>query len=181
LSPVARQFALFKTVMPKLERLGVLYNAGEANSVTLIKLARAAAKKMGLELVEATTPNSAGVLAAAKSLVGRVDAFYVPTDNTVVSALESAVKVAYDNKLPLFATDVASAKRGAAVALGMDYYRLGRQTGAMAVRFFKGTKLGAMPVETLEEVLLYVNLKAAKKMGLEVPAAIVKRADKVIK
>ena len=179
LSPVALQLALFKEVLPGLKRLGVIYNAGEANSVTLIRLARAACKKMGLKLVEATAPNSAAVLAAAKSLVGRVDAFYVPTDNTVVSALESAVKVAQDNRLPLFATDVHSAKRGAAVALGMDYYRLGRQTGAMAVRFFKGQPLSKLPVETLKRMLLHVNLKTAAKMGLKVPAAIIKRADKV--
>lgn len=179
LSPVHRQIVLFKQVLPKLRRLGVIYNAGEANSMTLIRLARAACKKLGLKLVEATAASSVAVLPAAASLVGKVDAFYVPTDNTVVSAFESAVKVATQNRLPLFATDVASAKRGAAVALGMDYYRLGRQTGAMALRFFKGQKLGDMPVETLKKMLLHVNLKTAPKMGLKVPAAIIKRADKV--
>jgi putative ABC transport system substrate-binding protein len=181
LSPVLRQIALFKRVLPGLERLGVLYNAGEANSVTLIRLARAACRKLGLKLVEATAATSVAVRAAAASLVGKVDAFYVPTDNTVVSAFESAVKVAIANRLPLFATDTASARRGAAVALGMDYYRLGRQTGAMALRFFKGQKLGDMPVETLKKMLLYVNLKTARKMGLRVPADILKKADKVFR
>ncbi len=179
LSPVFRQIALFKRVLPKLRRLGVIYNAGEANSMTLIRLARAACQKLGIKLVEATAASSVAVLPAAASLVGKVDAFYVPTDNTVVSAFESAVKVATQNRLPLFATDVASARRGAAVALGMDYYRLGRQTGAMALRFFQGQKLGDMPVETLKKMLLHVNLKTAPKMGLKVPAAIIGRADKV--
>ncbi len=179
LSPVYRQIALFKRVLPTLKRLGVIYNAGEANSVTLIRLARAACQKLGLKLIEATAASSVAVLPAAASLVGKVDAFYVPTDNTVVSALESAVKVAVANRLPLFATDVASARRGAAVALGMDYYRLGRQTGAMALRFFRGQKLGDMPVETLKRMLLHVNLRTAPKMGLKVPAAIIKRADKI--
>jgi putative ABC transport system substrate-binding protein len=179
LSPVYRQIALFKKVMPQLRRLGVIYNPGEANSVTLIRLARAACKKLGLQLIEATAVSSVAVLPAAASLVGKVDALLAPTDNTVVSTLESAVKVAVQNRLPLFAMDVASARRGAALALGMDYYRLGRQTGAMALRFFRGQKLGDMPVETLKRVLLHVNLKTAKKMGLTVPAAIVRRADKV--
>jgi putative ABC transport system substrate-binding protein len=179
LSPVFRQIALYKKVLPGLKRLGVIYNPGEANSVTLVRLARVACRKLGIKLVEAAASSSVAVLPAASSLVGKVDAFYVPTDNTVVSAFESAVKVAVANRLPLFATDVASAKRGAAVALGMDYYRLGRQSGAMALRFFQGRKLGDMPVETLKKMLLHVNLKTAPKMGLKIPSAIIKRADKV--
>jgi putative ABC transport system substrate-binding protein len=117
---------------------------------------------------------------AAKSLVGRVDAIHIPTDNTVVSAFESVVKVCEDNKIPLFAADIDSVPRGAIAALAIDYYRLGLQSGEMAVRVLQGADPATMPVETLKDLKLYVNTQAAEKMGVKLPEAVVKRADKVL-
>ncbi len=179
LSPVKDQLALFKEIAPNVRRIGIIYNAGEPNSVTLVKLARQAAKELGYEIVEATVANSAGVMAAAKSLVGRADAVYVPTDNTVVSALEAVVKVCQDNDMPLITGDTDSVARGAIAAIAIDYYELGRQTGDMVARILKGANPAEMPVETLKNFELHVNVKAAKAMGVTLPEAFVKRAAKV--
>ena len=179
LSPVKDQLALFKEIAPKVRRIGIIYNAGEPNSVTLVRLAREAAKELGYEIVEATVANSAGVMAAAKSLVGRADAVYVPTDNTVVSALEAVVKVCQDNDMPLITGDTDSVARGAIAAIAIDYYELGRQTGDMVARILKGANPAEMPVETLKNFELHVNVKAAEAMGVKLPEAFVKRAAKV--
>ena len=112
----------------------MLYNPGEANSVTLVGLLKEEAPARGLTIVEAAAPNSADVLAAAQSLVGKVDAIYVPTDNTVVSALEAIVKVGIENKLPVYAGDTDSVPRGAIAALGFNYFDVGRQTGQASWR-----------------------------------------------
>lgn len=180
LSPVAEQFQLFAEVAPDAKTIGVLYNAGEANSVTLVALAREAAAALGYRVVEATVANSAGVMAASKSLVGRADAVYVPTDNTVVSALEAVVKVCQANHLPLVAADTDSVTRGAIAALAIDYYQLGRQTGDMIAKILKGADPATLPVETLREFELHVNAKAARASGVTLRKAFVARAAKVI-
>jgi len=121
------------------------------------------------------------VYQAAQSMVGKVDVIFVPTDNTVVSALESAIKVCVQHKLPLFCADVDSVKRGAVAAMGFDYYKHGYQTGAMAEKIFNGSNPGDMPVETQKILELHLNLKFAKQMGVTVPEEVKKAADRIYK
>ncbi len=180
LSPVDRQFELIMEVIPEIKKLGFIYNAGEANSLTSLKQAKEEAARLGFEIVEATASNSGEVLSAAESLVGKVDAIHIPTDNTVVSAFESVTKVCKDNDIPLFAADVDSVPRGAVAAIAIDYYRLGKQTGRMAIEILKGKDPGTMPTESLEDLLLYVNPGAAAEMGIELPKDLVDRADKIV-
>src|SRR5690554_5690043 len=128
LTPVRAQLELLKEIAPNAKRVGIVYNAGEVNSVVQVEIARAAAAELGLTIVEATAGNSSEVLQAAQSLQGRVDAIYVPTDNTVVSALESVVGVAERAGIPLIAGEADSVAKGALATVGIDYYMLGRQT-----------------------------------------------------
>ncbi|MFX7887106.1 ABC transporter substrate binding protein, partial [Acinetobacter baumannii] len=81
---------------------------------------------------------------SAKNLIGKVDVIYTNTDNNVVSAYESLVKVANEAKIPLVAGDTDSVKRGAIAALGINYYKLGQQTGKVVARILKGEKPGAI-------------------------------------
>lgn len=177
--PLGQHMGLVLRFFPDLENLGVLYNAGEANSKSTVEGIRAIGAQEGFAVVEATVSKSSDVYQAVKSLVGRVDAVFIPTDNTVVSALESAVKVCAQAKLALFCADVDSVARGAVAAMGFDYYQHGRQTGAMAGRIFAGAVPGEMPVESQQELELHLNLAAAGQMGVAVPPAIVEAADKI--
>ena len=180
MSPIDRQLELILEFLPTLRKLGVIYNSGEANSVTLVRVLKGEASKRGVIVEEATVSNSAGVFQAAKSLIGRADAIYIPTDNTVVSAFEAITQVGYQAKLPVFAADTDSVTRGAIAALAVDYYKMGRQTGEMVNRILQGAKPAEMPVETLREFQIHLNPGSAAKMGLDIPAALLKRADKII-
>jgi putative ABC transport system substrate-binding protein len=177
--PVNRHLNMVKEFLPQIKRLGFLYNAGEVNSKILVPLFQAEGKKLNIEIVEATVSKSSDVYQAVKSLVGNVDAVFIPTDNTVVSALESAIKVCEQNKLPLFNADVDSVKRGSIAAMGFDYYQHGYQTGALAQRIMKGADPATTPVEFQEKLQLHINTSAAKKMGVSIPAALTNKADKV--
>jgi putative ABC transport system substrate-binding protein len=179
--PVGRHLMMVKAFLPGLKHLGFLYNAGEVNSKILVPLFQAEAKNMGFEIVEATVSKSSEVYQAVKSLVGKVDAVFIPTDNTVVSAIESAIKVCEQNKLPLFNADVDSVKRGSIAAMGFDYYQHGFQTGALAQRIMMGADPAVTPVEFQEKLQLHINVPAAKKMGVEIPAVLLEKADKVYK
>jgi len=180
MTPVDKHLAMIKRFVPGMKTVGVVYNSGEANSKTLVQMLRDAGDAMGIAVEEATAARSGDVYQAAKSLVGRADAVYVPTDNTVVAALESLVKVCEQARLPLFAADVDSVPRGCVAALGFDYYKHGLQAGAMAARIFGGADPGATPVEFQKGLSLHLNLGAAAKMGVDVPAELRAEADKII-
>jgi putative ABC transport system substrate-binding protein len=100
-----------------------------------------------MEIHEVAVSKSADVSAAARRLVGNVDAIYVPTDNTVVAALAAITKVGIESKLPVFAGDTDSVLHGAVAALGFNYYDVGRQTGKIVVRVLKGENPGTIAVE----------------------------------
>ncbi len=179
LLPVEEHLRMVLAYKGGIKKLGVLYNGGEANSKATVASIKALSDKLGFELVEATAGKTADVHQAAKSLVGRVDAVFIPTDNTIVAALESVIKVGVQNKLPIFAADVDSVKRGAVAAMGFDYYQHGKQTGVMAERILKGEKPENLPVEFQKELQLHINAGYSRQMGLEPPAAMLKKATQV--
>jgi putative ABC transport system substrate-binding protein len=181
LSPLGKQLELIQQIVPAAKKVGVPFNPGEANAVTLLGLLKEKARPLGLEIVEAPAPKSSDVQAAAQSLVGKVDVIYVPTDNTIVSALEAVVGVGVDNKLPVFAGDTDSVKRGVIAAVGFDYYDVGRQTGKIVARILKGEKPGDIAVQGVEITQLFVNPGAAQKMGVTIPEALVASAKEVVK
>ncbi len=181
LSPLGAHLDLIKEMTPAAQRVGVPYNPGEANAVVLVEMLQQMAPSRGMEIVTASAPSTNDVLSAARSLVGKVDVIYVPTDNTVVSALESVIKVGIDAKIPVYAGDTDSVPRGAMAAVGFNYYDVGRQTGRIIVRIFEGEKPGNIPVEGVSKTELYVNPGSAKKMGVSISDAIIKRAKKVYK
>jgi putative ABC transport system substrate-binding protein len=180
LSPIGLHLGLISQIAPEIKRLGVIYNPGEANSMTLVELIRKEAPERGFAIVEAPAPRSADVLPAAQRLVGKVDAIYVPTDNTVVTALEAVVKVGTENQVPVFAGDTDSVSRGAIAALGFNYYDLGRQTGQIVLRVLQGANPGDIPVEGVRITELYVNPGAAEAMGVTIPPDMLQRAKFVV-
>ena len=180
MSPVAEHVALIKEILPSAKTIGFLYNSGEANSVSLLAVLKVEAEKAGLKIVESAATKSADVQGAARALVGRADAIYVPTDNTIISALEGAVTVAGEAKLPLFTADTDSVARGSLAALGFNYYDVGKQTGDVVVRVLKGEKVGDIPVKVAVGTDLVVNKQAAAAMGVALPEAVLKRATKII-
>ncbi|RVK91700.1 ABC transporter permease [Sinorhizobium meliloti] len=180
LSPVAEHVALIKEILPNVKTIGYLYNSGEANSVSLLAVLKEEAEKAGLSVIESAATKSAEVQGAARALVGRADAIYIPTDNTIISALEGAVAVAEESKLPLFTADTDSVSRGAVAALGFNYYDVGKQTGEVVVRVLKGENPGDIAVKVAAGTDLVINKGAATRMGVTLPESVVGRATRTI-
>ena len=176
-----KQIDLIKRVVPNAKRIGMVYNPGEANSVVVVKSIKELLNKSGMTLVEAAAARTVDVGSAAKSLIGKVDVIYTNTDNNVVSAYESLVKVGNDAKIPLIASDTDSVKRGAIAALGINYYDLGRQTGKVVARILKGEKAGDIASATSTKLELFVNTTAAQKQGVTLSADLISSAKTVIK
>ena len=179
--PLAPQIDLLLKVKPGAKRVGYVYSPGEINSVTVLKELKAELGKRGMIVVEAAAPRTVDIPSATKSLAGKVDVIYTTTDNNLVSAYESMVRVAQESKLPLVASDTDSVKRGAIAALGMNYYDIGRQTGKMVDKILKGTNVSTIAPETGKKLSLVVSPEAAKKQGVTLSDALVKQATEVVK
>jgi len=180
LSPLSQHLDLILEITPDVKRLGFPYNPGEANAVVLLNLMRDLAEQRGIEVVEATASKSADVVAAARSLTGQADAIYVPTDNTVVSALESLIAVARQAKVPVYCGDTDSVARGCIGSVGFDYFQVGVQTAAIVARILKGEKPGEIAIETASGTDLHLNPTAAEAFGITLSDELLSRATKIV-
>ena len=181
-SPVKEQLSLIKRMKPSTTKLGIIYSAGEDNSVHILDEFKSNAVSLGLKPVAVSINNSAQITAAANSLVGRVDAIYLPTDNTVISALGAVLQVGKQANIPIFTADLESVKKGAIAALGLDHYQLGIETAKMVEKILRGQKVKDIPVVIPSDNLLYINLShASDAMGLNIPVSTLKQADKLIR
>jgi len=179
--PIDKHLDMIQRAMPDVQTIGTVYNPGEANAVALVELLEEKLAERGLKLEKGAATKTSEVLGAARSLVGKVDAIYLTTDNTVISAAEAVVSVGERADIPVFAADTATVERGAVAAMGFNYYKHGRQTGAMVARILEGASTADMPVEVMEELDLYVNPGAAERMGITLPEDLIKDATKVVK
>ena len=176
MNPLKEQFELLKKLVPQAKKVGVIYNAGEVNSQVQVKIAKDVAKNLGIELVEATVTTSADVLQASQSLVGKVEAIYVPTDNMVVSAAQSVVQVANKNKIPIIAGESSVVDKGGLATIGINYNNLGKQTGEMAIKVLKGSKPQEMAIESQKQFDTVFNKEALTLLGIKVPDDLAKTA-----
>lgn len=158
----------FMTSELDVKSIGMVYNAGEPNSVVQVDAVKEAVGS-DVTVEEAAVSTSADVKQAAESLVGKVDAFYIITDNTVVSALESVIAVANDQDIPLFVGELDSVVRGGFAAYGFEYGDIGYEAGQMAVEILtEGADPGEMAVQYPGNLKLMINRDAAEEMGIEV-------------
>ncbi|MHB8172500.1 MAG: ABC transporter substrate-binding protein [Thermincolia bacterium] len=181
MNPIKDQFDMLKKIVPNAKKVGVIYNAGEVNSQVQVKIAKEVAANLGLEIVEATVTGTADVMQAAQSLMGKVEAIYIPTDNTVVSAAQTVIQVTDQNKIPVFAGESGAIEKGGLATIGINYKNLGQQTGEMALRIIDGAKPQDMPIESQKNFDIIINKKNADLIGITIPEEILNRAAKVIK
>lgn len=165
---IDKQIKLLLSIVPKAKTIGVMYNAGEANSKIQADLAIKALKKAGVKVLVKTANTTNDVQQVTETLAGKVQGIYVPTDNTFASASSIIGKVVKEKKIPLVAGSTDQVKTGGLASIGIDYEALGEQTGKMAAKILAGkAKPASMPVEKANELKLVVNHKMAKALGID--------------
>ncbi|MFA6265081.1 MAG: ABC transporter substrate-binding protein [Pseudolabrys sp.] len=183
-APIEQQLKLFKEIVPKMKSIGFVYNPGLDSSKATLGWMQEQGKKLGIEVVEAAAPTTNEVIPAARKLVGKVDAIYVPNDTTVVAALETIVKIGEETKTPVFTGETRGVDRGSLASVGLNYTEVGKLAGHMAAEVLGGKKAGdidaVIAYETLPNFIVVVNKRAATAMGVTLPEAVTKRATKVV-
>lgn len=177
--PVEDQLRLLQRLVPHAKKLGVLHNPAEANSQSSMKLVEAAAAKLGFVLVKVAVNSSSEVASAARSLIGRCDAIYIPADNTVISGLAAVVAVSEANRIPLMPGDTSNVEVGGFGTVGHDYASIGAESAKIADKILKGTAPGDIPIATSTVYQYYFNLKSARATGVNIPEDLLKQAAAV--
>ena len=180
MNPVEQQLDLLLKLVPNAKSVGTIYCSSEVNSQLQIEILKKAAAAKGVTVKEATVSNVNDIQQAARSLVGKVQAIYVPTDNVLASAMPTLVSVTEEAKLPVICGEGGMVKAGGVATLGVDYYKLGFQAGEMAADILSGkSKPADMAIQAQKEFKAMVNVKEAEKIGLKVPEDVLKGAELV--
>lgn len=179
LSPVKQHVELIQEILPEAKSIGVVFNPGEANAVTLVELLKEAAAEKGLTVVEATALKSADVQSATQAIAAKSDVIYAPTDNTVASAIEGMIVAANQAKTPVLGGATSYVEKGAIASLGFDYYQVGVQTADYVAAILEGAEPGTLDVKVAKGSDLVVNKTAADKIGVTIPSAVIERATSV--
>ena len=180
MNPVEQQLDLLLKLVPNAKSVGTIYCSSEVNSQLQIEILKKAAAAKGVTVKEATVSNVNDIQQAARSLVGKVQAIYVPTDNVLASAMPTLVSVTEEAKLPVICGEGGMVKAGGVATLGVDYYKLGFQAGEMAADILGGkSKPADMAIQAQKEFKAMVNVKEAEKIGLKVPEYVLKGSELV--
>lgn len=175
--PHAQTVELIQTVTPNAKTIGVLYASSEDNSVSQVKEFTQYAEEAGLTVVEYAVPSTNEITTTMSVMTSKVDAIFVPQDNTIASAFPTVVTAANAAKVPVYSSVDTMVKQGSIASVSQSQYDLGIETAKIAVKILAGKKVSEVPVNVVDTGTPTVNLKAAKELGITIPDSLLKEAD----
>ena len=172
MNPVEDQLELLLTLAPETKTVGLLYNAGEDNSILQANLAEEILTAKNIAVEHFTASDSSQIQSVAQSMVGKVDAVYIPTDNLMADTIATISMVLTPEGIPTICGEGNMVTNGGFATYGFSYRELGRQTAAQAVSILEdGADISTMPIGFYEgELELIVNDEVAAELGIEIPA-----------
>ncbi len=179
-NPIEKQGELLLNLVPEAKHVGIVYNASEVNSQLQVAHMTAYMQSKGVAVVESTFADINHMQQATQALVGKVEAIYLPTDNAVASSMAQVVTVAEEAKLPIICGAISQVEAGGLATYGIDYYKLGYQSGMMAVQILNGEAEPAnMPIAFADEdeLTLVINKGEADRIGLTIPQELLDQAE----
>ncbi len=152
-------------VQPEVETVGLLYSNSEINSATPIAQAKEYLDAKGIAYIEKTGNSTDEILTAASALVGRVQAVFTPTDNTVMAAAGAVAEIFNEAGIAFYTGADSFVTAGAFTTCGVNYSELGAYTADMAVDILLG---GEVPeYHVMDGGIITVNTDTAKVLGLD--------------
>lgn len=172
--PVAGQLQLIRDLQPQAKTVGIVYTTSEANSVYSVGVYEDLAADYGFTIETVGVTAQSEVTQAVDTLISRgVDCISNLTDNTVVGVLPAILEKTNEAGVPVYGSEVEQMKLGCVAGAGLDYIKLGIQTGQMAAKVLKGeAACQDLPYEVIENFDLYINPEALDAMGLIIPDSV---------
>ena len=179
-NPAAQQLELIKKLTPNVKTIGALYSSSEDNSKTQVEEFKKLAEEAGYKVEEYSVPSTNEIASTMNVMTGKVDAIWIPIDNTIASAFATVVSSNKDAKKPIYPSATAMVEEGGLASVVVDQHDLGVATGKMAAKILKGAKPEETPVEIFNQGKSVINKKNAKELGITIPDDILKEAGQVI-
>ncbi len=170
--PVGDIFGLCDTLTPGCKTFGLIYCTSEVNSVSTVKDAKQYLNGKGLQAVEVTVTNSSEIQQAAQSLVGKVDAIFIPNDSVVQSAMTQITEITRENKIPVYACSATTVQSGAFATVAMSDKEIGKQSADMAVQVLSGKKVADIPAVVVPASGTVINQKTMEALGVTIPDSV---------
>ncbi len=175
--PMDETFKLIKQLTPDAVKVGILHNTSEVNSDVLLALAIEVAAEYGMEVVDKGITSTNDVATVVDAILPEIDVMLTLTDNMVVSSLPLILEKTYEAGIPVYGSEDSQVTRGSLASAGVDYYRLGLQTGEMIAKIFDGTPASEIEIATLKDAMVVVNTEVAEMLGVEIPSEIMDNDD----
>ncbi|MEJ6399704.1 tryptophan ABC transporter substrate-binding protein [Nicoliella lavandulae] len=176
-SPLQKQLDVIKKFMPKLKTLGIIYTSSDPSSTSQAKQFAVLCKKEGINLKTYTIANSNDLNQISSQMVTKVQAVYVPNDNTIAGAMDTLVANADKANVPVFPSVDFMVKSGGIATYGVDQFQMGVTIGKMTAKILRGENPATTPVKVFDQGKMIVNVKQAKKLHITIPASIMKEAE----
>ncbi|NLL31620.1 MAG: ABC transporter substrate-binding protein [Clostridiales bacterium] len=177
--PVDQQLELLLKLVPEVKTLGVIFNTSEANSIVQVEALKEEAAKLDIEIKEIGVTNVNEINQNLTAVIKNIDALYTPTDNTVASAFDLIGKIAIENSVPILGAEEAVVDVGGLCSIGIDYFKLGKETAYKAVEIIEGKKPSEIEISTLSDMNIKINTDVASKLGITIPEDIKDSAQEV--
>ncbi len=181
MAPVETQIQLMKEITPQSERVGIIYNPEEANSVFITEAARTACGKLGLSLIEIRGSSPSEMISALDAVVEDLDFLYIGKDNMAASIISAIGQIAEASNIPIMAGAISLAKEVGIAGLAFDDYSVGLETGRLVYQILQGVSPSHLESRVLSAdfLILYINLDRAQAMGIEIPDHVLVQADRI--
>lgn len=176
--PIKQQLELIKIFIPNIKNIGVIYTSSDDSSTSEFKEFKYLAEKAGINVRAYTITSTNDIEQVAQTIAGKVQAVYVPTDNTVASGFSSLIKTTNSVKIPVFPAVDSMVKSGGIATIYVSQYDMGVLTGKMAAQVLRGANPATMPVKAVKNFSTIINEKAAKELNIPIPKSIIKQAEK---
>ncbi|EOR27362.1 ABC transporter substrate-binding protein [Clostridium sartagoforme AAU1] len=177
--PVDKQLELLLKLKPDVKTIGVIYNTSEANSEVQVEALKKEAEKVNLKVKEIGITNVNEINQNLTSAIKDIDALYTPTDNTVASAYDLVGQIAIKNNIPILGAEEAVVSKGGLCSIGIDYFKLGKETAYKAVEILEGKKPNEIEITTLSDMNITINTDVATKLNIEIPSDLDEKSNKV--
>jgi putative ABC transport system substrate-binding protein len=179
----AKRVELLKELLPKLSRVGILWDADGPGPAIAVKEYKAATQAFKIELqslgVRGPDPDFAGAFQTAKT--ARLDALIVVANPLMAQHAKEVFELAAKYRLPSMTEEGRFVPAGGLMSYGPNLADLYRRAAEYVVEILKGAKPGDLPVKVASKFEIFVNLKTAQQLGVVIPQDVLVQADKVIK
>ena len=177
----AKRLEILREIVPKLSRIVTFYDPRTPGAVSSFAAAREAAGKLGIEVVAQQVTSPEELRDRLRTLTAvQAEAFFFIADFLVINHTPLVIETANAVRLPTMATQLGAVRAGALAGYGPDFREYGRRPARYVARILAGSLPRDLPVETINQPALAINLKTAKAIGFDIPPLLLARADEVI-